>query len=53
VEAGARILPFCHRGARIGPESGLAPRAPRVRQARFPAHVGNFVETKNAKLGEA
>jgi len=55
VEAGARILPFCHiEGARIGPESRVGPYA-RLRPGTdlaAHAHIGNFVETKNAKLGE-
>jgi bifunctional UDP-N-acetylglucosamine pyrophosphorylase/glucosamine-1-phosphate N-acetyltransferase len=55
VEAGARILPFCHiEGARIGQESRIGPYA-RLRpgtELAAHAHVGNFVETKNAKLGE-
>jgi bifunctional UDP-N-acetylglucosamine pyrophosphorylase/glucosamine-1-phosphate N-acetyltransferase len=55
VEAGARILPFCHiDGARVGPDSRVGPYA-RLRPGTVlaaHAHVGNFVETKNAQLGE-
>jgi len=55
VEAGARILPFCHvDGARIGPDARVGPYA-RLRPGTVlaaHAHVGNFVETKNANLGE-
>ena len=55
IEAGACILPFCHlEGAHIGPDSRVGPYArmrPGTRLAAR-AHVGNFVETKNAVLGE-
>ena len=55
VEAGARIQPFCHIDtAHIGPDSHVGPYA-RLRpgtELAAHAHVGNFVETKNAKLGE-
>jgi bifunctional UDP-N-acetylglucosamine pyrophosphorylase / glucosamine-1-phosphate N-acetyltransferase len=55
VEAGARILPFCHvDGARVGAEARVGPYA-RLRPGTVlaaHAHVGNFVETKNAQLGE-
>jgi len=55
VEAGASVLPFCHlEGAQIGPDSRVGPYArmrPGTRLAAR-AHVGNFVETKNAALGE-
>jgi len=55
VEAGARILPFCHiDGAHIGPDARVGPYA-RLRPGTVlaaHAHVGNFVETKNAQLGE-
>lgn len=55
VEAGARILPFCHiDGARVGPDSRIGPYA-RLRPGTGLAahtHVGNFVEIKNAQLGE-
>jgi bifunctional UDP-N-acetylglucosamine pyrophosphorylase / glucosamine-1-phosphate N-acetyltransferase len=55
VEAGARILPFCHiDGAHIGADSRVGPYA-RLRPGTVlaaHAHVGNFVETKNAQLGE-
>ena len=54
IEAGACILPFCHlEGAHIGPDSRVGPYArmrPGTRLAAR-AHVGNFVETKNAVLG--
>ena len=56
VEAGARILPFCHiDGAHIGSEARVGPYA-RLRPGTVlaaHAHVGNFVETKNAQLGES
>jgi bifunctional UDP-N-acetylglucosamine pyrophosphorylase/glucosamine-1-phosphate N-acetyltransferase len=55
VEAGARILPFCHiDGARIGPDSRIGPYARMRPGADLAAHthVGNFVEIKNAQLGE-
>ncbi len=55
VEAGARILPFCHiDGARIGPDSRIGPYARMRPGADLAAHthVGNFVEIKNARLGE-
>ena len=56
VEAGARILPFCHiDGAHIGPDARVGPYA-RLRPGTVlaaHAHVGNFVETKNAQLGES
>jgi bifunctional UDP-N-acetylglucosamine pyrophosphorylase/glucosamine-1-phosphate N-acetyltransferase len=55
VEAGARILPFCHiDGARVGPDARIGPYA-RLRPGADLAahtHVGNFVEIKNAQLGE-
>ncbi len=55
VAAGARILPFSHiDGAQIGREARVGPYA-RVRPGSVLAartHVGNFVETKNAQLGE-
>jgi len=55
VEAGARILPFCHiDGAHIGADGRVGPYA-RLRPGTVladHAHVGNFVETKNAQLGE-
>ena len=55
VEAGARILPFCHiDGARIGADARVGPYA-RLRPGTVlaaHAHVGNFVETKNAQIGE-
>jgi len=55
VEARARILPFCHiDGAHIGPDARVGPYA-RLRPGTVlaaGAHVGNFVETKNAQLGE-
>ena len=55
VEAGARILPFCHiDGARIGPDARIGPYARMRPGADLAAHthVGNFVEIKNAQLGE-
>jgi len=55
VDAGARILPFCHiDGARIGADARVGPYA-RLRPGTVlaaHAHVGNFVETKNAQMGE-
>jgi bifunctional UDP-N-acetylglucosamine pyrophosphorylase / glucosamine-1-phosphate N-acetyltransferase len=55
VEAGTRILPFCHiDSAHIGPDARVGPYA-RLRPGTVlsaHAHVGNFVETKNAQLGE-
>jgi bifunctional UDP-N-acetylglucosamine pyrophosphorylase/glucosamine-1-phosphate N-acetyltransferase len=55
IGANAQILPFCHiDGARIGPQARVGPYA-RLRPGTVLAehsHVGNFVETKNATLGE-
>jgi bifunctional UDP-N-acetylglucosamine pyrophosphorylase/glucosamine-1-phosphate N-acetyltransferase len=55
VGARAHILPFCHMdGARIGSESRIGPFA-RLRPGTELAahtHVGNFMEIKNAQLGE-
>jgi bifunctional UDP-N-acetylglucosamine pyrophosphorylase / glucosamine-1-phosphate N-acetyltransferase len=55
VDANAQILPFCHiEGARIGAHARVGPYA-RLRPGTVLAphtHVGNFVETKNATLGE-
>jgi bifunctional UDP-N-acetylglucosamine pyrophosphorylase/glucosamine-1-phosphate N-acetyltransferase len=55
IEKGANILPFCHiEGARIGAHARVGPYA-RLRPGTVlseHAHVGNFVETKNATLGE-
>jgi bifunctional UDP-N-acetylglucosamine pyrophosphorylase/glucosamine-1-phosphate N-acetyltransferase len=55
IAANAQILPFCHiDGARIGPQARVGPYA-RLRPGTVLAehsHVGNFVETKNATLGE-
>jgi len=55
VEANAQVLPFCHiEGARIGTHARVGPYA-RLRPGTVLAphtHVGNFVETKNATLGE-
>jgi len=55
VGVGAHILPFCHMdGARVGPESRIGPFA-RLRPGTELAghtHVGNFMELKNAQLGE-
>ncbi|HET9070228.1 MAG TPA: bifunctional UDP-N-acetylglucosamine diphosphorylase/glucosamine-1-phosphate N-acetyltransferase GlmU [Amaricoccus sp.] len=55
VESGATILAFCHlegchisRGARIGPFARLRPGAEIAEEA----HVGNFVEVKNAIVEE-
>lgn len=55
IEAGARILPFCHiDGARIGAEARIGPYT-RMRPGTDLAartHIGNFVETKNTQMGE-
>ena len=55
VEAGAQILPFCHlEGAHIGAAARVGPYArlrPGTRLAAH-VHVGNFVEAKNAVIGE-
>lgn len=55
IESGAHVLPFCHltgchisRGASVGPFARLRPGA----ELDEHAHVGNFVEVKNARLGE-
>jgi bifunctional UDP-N-acetylglucosamine pyrophosphorylase/glucosamine-1-phosphate N-acetyltransferase len=55
IESGAEIVGFCHlegchvsRGARIGPFARLRPGA----EIAEDAHVGNFVEVKNATMGE-
>lgn len=55
VESGAEILPFCHlegchisAGARIGPFARLRAGA----EIGPEAHIGNFVEVKNAILAE-
>lgn len=55
VESGATIHPFCHlegchvsRGAQVGPFARLRPGAELAEDVR----VGNFVEVKNAILGE-
>lgn len=55
IADGVEILPFSHlegakvdAGARIGPFARLRPGA----QIGAQAHVGNFVEIKNATLGE-
>jgi bifunctional UDP-N-acetylglucosamine pyrophosphorylase/glucosamine-1-phosphate N-acetyltransferase len=55
VESGAEIVGFCHlegchvsRGARIGPFARLRPGA----EIAEDAHVGNFVEIKNAIVEE-
>ena len=55
VESGARIRAFCHlegchvsRGAVVGPYARLRPGA----ELSEDVHVGNFVEIKNATLGE-
>jgi bifunctional UDP-N-acetylglucosamine pyrophosphorylase/glucosamine-1-phosphate N-acetyltransferase len=53
IEAGARILPFCHiDGATVGPLSVVGPYA-RLRPGAALAedvHIGNFVEVKNATI---
>jgi bifunctional UDP-N-acetylglucosamine pyrophosphorylase/glucosamine-1-phosphate N-acetyltransferase len=53
IEAGARILPFCHiDGATVGPHSSVGPYA-RLRPGAALAedvHIGNFVEVKNATI---
>jgi bifunctional UDP-N-acetylglucosamine pyrophosphorylase/glucosamine-1-phosphate N-acetyltransferase len=55
IEAGASILPFCHiEGAQVGAHARVGPYA-RLRPGTVlseHAHVGNFVETKNATLGK-
>ncbi|MCL2075388.1 MAG: bifunctional UDP-N-acetylglucosamine diphosphorylase/glucosamine-1-phosphate N-acetyltransferase GlmU [Betaproteobacteria bacterium] len=55
IEAGAKIAAFTHiDGARIGAESVIGPYA-RLRPGTVIgscAHVGNFVEIKNTRLGE-
>jgi bifunctional UDP-N-acetylglucosamine pyrophosphorylase/glucosamine-1-phosphate N-acetyltransferase len=55
VESGAEIKGFCHlegchisRGASVGPFARLRPGA----ELAEDVHVGNFVEIKNAVLGE-
>ncbi len=55
VESGATIHPFCHlegchisSGAQVGPFARLRPGAELAKGVR----VGNFVEVKNAVLGE-
>jgi bifunctional UDP-N-acetylglucosamine pyrophosphorylase / glucosamine-1-phosphate N-acetyltransferase len=55
VETGARIRAFCHlegchvgAGATVGPFARLRPGA----ELANDAHVGNFVEIKNAEIGE-
>ena len=55
IESGAEILPFCHlegchisSGATVGPFARLRPGA----ELGGDAHVGNFVEIKNAVLDE-
>jgi len=55
IGAGTRIEPFTHiEGARVGANAVLGPYA-RLRPGAVlgdQAHVGNFVEVKNATLGE-
>ena len=55
IGAGTRIEPFTHiEGARVGANTVLGPYA-RLRPGAVlgdQAHVGNFVEVKNATLGE-
>ncbi len=55
IESGAEVLPFCHlegchisSGATVGPFARLRPGA----ELGSDAHVGNFVEIKNAILDE-
>lgn len=55
IESGAEIKAFCHlegchvaRGARVGPFARLRPGA----EIGEDGHIGNFVEVKNAILGE-
>ncbi len=55
IESGAEIKAFCHlegchisRGAAVGPFARLRPGA----ELAEDVHVGNFVEVKNAILGE-
>jgi bifunctional UDP-N-acetylglucosamine pyrophosphorylase / glucosamine-1-phosphate N-acetyltransferase len=55
IESGAEIAGFCHlegchvsRGASVGPFARLRPGA----ELAEDVHVGNFVEIKNAVLGE-
>ena len=54
IEAGAEIRPFCHfEGARVGPRAQIGPFS-RLRpgtELGEEAHVGNFVELKNAQVG--
>jgi bifunctional UDP-N-acetylglucosamine pyrophosphorylase/glucosamine-1-phosphate N-acetyltransferase len=55
IAPGATIAPFSHLdGATIGPECRVGPYARLRRGAVLAAHarVGNFVEMKNAELGE-
>jgi len=53
IEAGARILPFCHiDGATVGPQNIIGPYA-RLRPGAALAedvHIGNFVEVKNSTI---
>jgi bifunctional UDP-N-acetylglucosamine pyrophosphorylase/glucosamine-1-phosphate N-acetyltransferase len=55
IETGAEIRPFCHlegchvsSGAIVGPYARLRPGA----EIGADAHIGNFVEVKNAEIGE-
>ncbi len=55
VESGAQILPFCHlegctikSGARVGPFARIRPGS----VIGSHANIGNFVEVKNAHIGE-
>jgi len=55
VEAGAELLPFCHlensvvgENSIVGPFARLRPGTQLARGAK----IGNFVETKNAQIGE-
>jgi len=56
VEGGAAILPFCHlegatirSGATVGPFARLRPTT----EIGENAHIGNFVEIKNSRVGAA
>ena len=55
VADGAEIRPFCHlEGAKVGPGATVGPFA-RLRpgaQLAQGTHIGNFVEIKNAEIGQ-
>ena len=56
IGAGTEVLPHCViEGARIGPDCRIGPFARLRPQAQLAAsvHIGNFVEVKNAQLGES